>query len=291
MPIIARQPRRNCVTRSWAAILILAAIICSRAAALGQTGDSDDRSRALRLYQENKLIEALPILERLLAASPDDIVLLERTGHCLVAYLITVSDPARKKEVLARARKLAGHAKELGDNSNLVELLLKIPADGSDPNPTRRTPGGDALLQGDQALARGDFQKAIDGYKRALELDPHLYEAPLFLGDAYYKMNQPDEAGKWYGYAIKMNPDRETAYRYWGDVLVKSGKMAEARSRLIDAVVAEPYNRSTWTGLGQWAQRAGVKIAPPQIPVPDFKRGEEGKSAITLDPANLGSGS
>jgi hypothetical protein len=103
-------------------------------------------------------------------------------------------------------------------------------------------------------------------------------------------MNQPDEAGKWYSYAIKMNPDRETAYRYWGDVLVKTGRMAEARAKLIDAVVAEPYNRSTWTGLGQWAQRAGVKIAPPQIPVPDFKRGEE-KSAITLDPANLGSGS
>src|SRR5215471_15500730 len=254
MPIIARQPRRNCVTRSWAAILILAAIICSRAAALGQTGDSDDRSRALRLYQENKLIEALPLLERLLAASPDDIVLLERTGHCLVAYSITLSDPARKREALARAHKLAEHAKELGDNSNLVQLLLKIPHDGGFSNEpfSSRKGANEALLDGDRALSRGDFQKAIEGYKRALELDPNLYEAPLFLGDAYFKMNQPDDAGKWYAYAIKMNPGRETAYRYWGDVLAKTGKLGEARSKLIDAVVAEPYNRTTWTGLGQW---------------------------------------
>jgi tetratricopeptide (TPR) repeat protein len=285
--------RRRHVAALCVATLALTLIICGQASAFGQAGESDDRSRAFRLYDENKLTEALPILEKLLAASPDDIVLLERTGHCLVAYSITLSDPAKKREALARAHKLAAHAKELGDNSNLVQLLLKIPADGGVSNESfsSRKGANEALLEGDKALSRGDFPKAIEGYKRALELDPNLYEAPLFLGDAYFKMNQPDEASKWYAYAIKMNPDRETAYRYWGDVLAKTGKMAEARSKLIDAIVAEPYNRSTWTGLGQWAQRASVKIAPPQIPVPDFKRGDDGKSAITLDPAHAGSGS
>jgi hypothetical protein len=173
MHTITRHRSRTYVSPVWVAIFILVVIICGHASGFRQAGDSDDRNRAFRLYEENKLTEALPILERLLAASPDDIVLLERTGHCLVAYSITVSDPARKREMLARARKLAGHAKELGDKSNLVELLLKTPADGSDPNPTRRTPAGDALLQGDQA-----WQGAISR-KRSKATNGHWSWTPI----------------------------------------------------------------------------------------------------------------
>jgi tetratricopeptide (TPR) repeat protein len=296
MPMQSTTPchaRWSARLQVWAAALTLGLLVCSQPPAFGQTSAADDRSRAFRLYEQNKLTEALPILEKLVAASPDDIVLLERLAHCLVAYSITLSEPAQKKEALARARKLAMHAKELGDTSNMVQLLLnQIPPDGglSEAPFSNRKDAESALTEGDRALAMCDFQNAIEGYQRALKLDPNLYQAPLFLGDAYYKMGQPDEAGKWYAYAIRMNPDRETAYRYWADVLTKAGRTAEARSKLIDAIIAEPYNRAPWTGLGQWAERAGVKIAPPRIAVPDVKRSEDGKSTTTFDPASESSG-
>jgi tetratricopeptide (TPR) repeat protein len=294
MSTMTGMPCSSRVVRFLAASLTFGLLICNQSLGAGQAGKPDDRAVAFRLYEENKLIEALPALDKLLAASPDDIVLLERMAHCLVAYSLTLTDPTQKKAALVRARKLALHAKELGDNSNMVQLLLnQIPPDGTLSNAplSKRSEADDALLEGDKALSRGDFQTAIQNYKHALDLDPTLYQAPLFLGDAYYKMNQPDEAGKWYAYAIKMNPDKETAYRYWGDVLTKSGKMGEARAKLIDAIVAEPYNRATWTGLSQWAQRAGVKISPPQIAVPEVKTGDDGKSTVTFNPTDATSGS
>jgi len=273
-------------------ILLLGLLISSRSNGSAQTPGSDDRSRALRLCEENKFVEALPILERLNAASPDDQVILERLAQALVAYSITLPDVDKRREALLRARKFILHARELGDNSNVAQLLINsIPPDGKMDlgSFSNRKEADEALTRGDQAFAKGDFPTTIEGYKRALALDPKLYQAPLFLGDVYYKMNQPDEAGKWYAAAIKMYPDRETAYRYWGDVLMKAGKMAEARSLLIDAIVAEPYNRAPWTGLGQWANAAHVKVAPPQIPIPDFKTGENGQSTVTLDPTGDGS--
>src|SRR5260370_1374467 len=111
---LSRDSRPH-ILHLWAATLTLGLVICSQAPGFGQTGGSDDRSRAFRLYEENKLTEALPILDKLAAANPDDIVLLERLAHCLVAYSITLSEPAQKREALARAHKLAAHAKELGD--------------------------------------------------------------------------------------------------------------------------------------------------------------------------------
>jgi hypothetical protein len=36
---------------------------------------------------------------------------------------------------------------------------------------------------------------------------------------------------------IAIDPNRETAYRYWGDVLMKQDKMAEARDKLIEAYI------------------------------------------------------
>ena len=257
-----------------------------------QTPDPDERSRALRLCQENKFVDALPILERVNTASPDDQVILERLAQALVAYSITLRDAEKRRDALLRARKFILHARELGDNSNIAQLLSdSIPPDGkmNVGSFSSRQEADEALLRGDQAFAKGDFPAAIEGYKRALTLDPNLYQAPLFLGDVYYKMNRPEEAGQWYATAIKMYPDRETAYRYWGDVLMKTGKMAEARSLLIDAIVAEPYNRAPWTGLGQWANAAHVKIAPPQIPIPDVKTGDNGQSKATLDPTGDGS--
>src|SRR5260370_17399817 len=272
---------RLIVAGSRVVLLSVGLVICGWTAALAQSSEADDRSRALRLCEENKFVEALPILERLNAANPDDPVLLERLAQALVAYSITLPDPAKRKDALLGVRQLVLHAKALGDDSNIVQLLIdKIPLDGNmDLGAfSNRKEADEALTQGDQAFARGDFPNAIEGYNRPLNLYPNLYQAPLFLGDVYYKMNQPDEAGKSYAAAIKMFPDRETAYRYWGDVLVKSGKMAQARSVLIDAIVAEPYNRSTWKGIGQWAQATGVKVAHPAMRVPEFKTGESGQS-------------
>ncbi len=63
-----------------------------------------------------------------------------------------------------------------------------------------------------------------------------------------------------YDRAIQIDPNRETAYRYWGDALWDMGKSAEARQKYIEAIIAEPYSRMSRAGLAQWAQRSKMPL-------------------------------
>jgi tetratricopeptide (TPR) repeat protein len=76
-------------------------------------------------------------------------------------------------------------------------------------------------------------------------------------------------AAKWFARAIEVDPNRETAYRYWGDALFKIGNDRKAaKEKFIDAIVAEPYNKLAWNGLQQWAQRQQAVLLAPKIERP-----------------------
>ncbi len=115
-----------------------------------------------------------------------------------------------------------------------------------------------------------------------------LYEAPLFAGDTAYVQKDLPTAAHWFARAIAIDPNRETAYRYWGDAIMKLGNdPAAAKEKFIDAIVAEPYSKFAWQGLQQWAQiEKGVVLAPkidrPAAPVVDASK--PGNININLDP-------
>ena len=142
---------------------------------------------------------------------------------------------------------------------------------------------------GEAAFVKGDLDAALAAYQRALALDPKLYSAALFAGDMYFKKKEWDRSGEWFAKAIKINPDRETAYRYWGDALMMGqNKRDESRQKFADAVVAEPYNRRAWTGLFQWAQHYKVRLGHPRIEPPGSVSAlENNKMTITIDPKSL----
>jgi tetratricopeptide (TPR) repeat protein len=75
-----------------------------------------------------------------------------------------------------------------------------------------------------------------------------------------------DQAGQWFQRAIVIDPNRELAYRYWGDALKAAGANDEARDKYIDAIVASPYERLAWVGLSAWAKQAHATLANPQVP-------------------------
>lgn len=247
------------------------------------------RQRAFELYNEHKLLDALPLLEALALADEDDIAVLERLGFCLLAKAMTLEDPEERRQTRVRAREVLLRSKKLGNNSNLLNTLLDgFPEDGRFPSLSERPEVDAALGAGEAAFAAGDFEQAIEHYQLALALDPASYLAPLFLGDVYYKRKEWDDAGKYFALAIHNDPNRETAHRYWGDALMHSGRMKEAREKFIDAVVAEPYNRSSWMGLLQWAQRAQVQLSHPRIESPNRVEKKDDKTInITIDAGSL----
>jgi len=157
-----------------------------------------------------------------------------------------------------------------------------------------------AIREGEAAFVRGDMDKAIAAYKRALEFDPRLYDAALYAGDAefkkasnstdaQYRNDHFDASGVWFAKAIAIDANRETAYRYWGDALDAQGKTDLARDKFVDAIVAEPYGRRAYVGLTQWGQRHQVTLGHPRIDPPNSTSTRDGKTTLSIDPKTLNS--
>lgn len=229
------------------------------------------RDKALELFSQGKRLQALPLLEELVKANPRDDEMLVALAACLVNHASTLTDAQAAGQERLRARDLLDQARKLGNTStlaeNLSELLIKLPDSGAikfSSNPEVEK----AMEAGEAAFSRRDFDEALKNYGRALELEPKNYTATLFTANTYDKQNQFSQAADWYQRAIELDRDTETAYRYYADMAAREGDMKKARSLLIDAAVAEPYNRMVWRELHAWAMLNHTKINEIYVGVP-----------------------
>jgi tetratricopeptide (TPR) repeat protein len=277
---------------------IFTLLFCSiwSASVWAQTGSDYEtmKQEAIRLYRENRLTEVLPLAEKLYAQNPKDAQVLELYAFTMLANAQTIKDAEGRKQARKRARELGVKAKELGNDSNLLKVVLDVPPDGGDDTFSARKDVESVMREGEAAFVRGDFKKALAAYEMALQMDPKLYHAALFCGDVYYKKGDVNKAGEWFTKAIAIDPNAETAYRYWGDALMNvAGKKDEAREKFIEAVIAEPYNRRAWVGLIQWGEKYGVRLGHPKIVIPTSvskqpDKDGKGQTNITLDMNLLG---
>jgi hypothetical protein len=240
--------------------------------------------QAQSLYDRQKMVDALPLYEDLHTQRPQSILYDERLAFVLLA-LLPSQQPAEAAATRERSRQLALQAKAGGDNSNLLVTMLEqldaVPAKAADaPKP----PGFDLVQKGEVAFGKGDFDTALDFYQKAFAENPRLYYAALFAGDVEFKRNHPAEAGVWFAKAIAIDPDIETAHRYWGDSLEKAGDHQRAEDQFVLAIVADPYSRSTRLGLKQWVDKNHAMLVSPPITLPArATKGEKGSISITVD--------
>lgn len=278
------------------AVASLAALLSAQTPGAPQSTSVDsapksdpDLQQAVELRKAGKMVQAMPFYEKLCSEYPKDGTLWEGWGSTTLSYSQTLTDPDLSKKGRARARTFLIKAQQLGDNSNLVQVLLgMIPEDGGDNTFSPRKEVNDAMQQAEAGFSRGDFDKAREGYLRAFLLDPKNYDAALFMGDVYFSQHVNGSAGEWFARAVEIDPNRETAYRYWGDALWAMGKSADAREKYIQAIVADPYNNRCWVGLNQWAQR--TKVALNWVLLQDkgsVTQKDDQHINITIDPTSL----
>jgi len=274
-----------CGLRAWAQ---------SSSSATPKPADTDrndpDRQQAFEAFEQHKMPEAVPLLEKVVAKYPRDVVAHERLGVALLSRSATYTDPEKRNADRIQARNELLRARALGDNSDLCNTLLAaIPEDGRDASFSDGTEAGDAMNRGEAAFAKGNWDEAIKEYSRALQLDPKNYLAAVNIGDTYFNQKQMDKAGEWFAAAVKIDPDQEIAYRYWGDALMAQGKMKEARTKFIEGFVAYPYRQTSWNGLHSWTTRNHLefKEIPIQLPAgPTFN--DKGNTTINIDASTLG---
>jgi tetratricopeptide (TPR) repeat protein len=258
---------------------------------LGQGTDDAykvERQKAIDLYNQDKYFEALPLFEDLVKQNPADSQTLVGLASCLVNHSATVQDPDAAAKERLRARDLLLKAKELGNNSNLLQNLLQL-LQASDSGKIKYSdnPEADKVFRlAEAAFARRDLTEAIKDYSKALELDPGNYSASLFIGDSYFAEKDFAKAGEWYERTAQIDPNKETAYRYYADMLTKNGEMDKARTKAIQAVIAEPYNPITWRGLQQWATSNKLQLNQVFIKVPNSVTQKDDKNiTISVDPS------
>jgi Flp pilus assembly protein TadD len=240
-------------------------------AARADTSDQEKRQKALVLFSQGKRLEALLLLEELVKKNPQDAELLVDLGASLIEHAATLTDQDAAAKERFRARDLVQKAWQLGNTSplaeNLRQLLRDLPANGairfSDNAEVERV-----MSDGESAFARRDFDEALSAYAKALELEPTNYSASLFTANAYDRKNDFARATRWYERTMLLNPDIETAFRYYADMLARQGDMAKARSMLIHAAVAEPYNKIVWREIRAWALINKTAFNLVYLPIP-----------------------
>ncbi|HKE59667.1 MAG TPA: tetratricopeptide repeat protein [Pyrinomonadaceae bacterium] len=273
-------------------LLLLSLLLTLPTQTLAQDTQDPERAKALGLlWEESRAEDALPLLANLAKTRPNDGIVMFSYGFALLAHSKLLKDAEARKQGRLEARSYMLKAKELGVTQPLLKNMLDgLPADGGKDEIFSENKEADGLMRdGEMLYVRGNFAEAAQAYERALKVDPKLYEAALFAGDMYFKLDQNDKATQWYAKAIEINPDRETAYRYSATPLLKADKLEEARQKYIEAVIAEPYTRLPWVGLNQWAEKAGVQLSHPRVDIPtSITAMKDNKMSINLDPKLVG---
>lgn len=281
------------LTRLASALLTLALTLTFTQIASAQTDDLEQtKKKAAALIDDLKYIEAFPLLEKIVAAEPNNGEMHFYLGFALIAKAnaTDMPDAAARRNMRVRARAAFVRAKQLGYDRPLVDALItSLPPDGSEGAPFSSNPAADEIMKTAEAhFSKGELDEALKNYQKALVLDPKLYHGALFSGDVYLHKNNYEQAEFWYQKAISIDPNRETAYRYSATPLMRQRKFDQARDRYVEAYITEPYNRFAISGISQWAQATNTRLGHPQIDIPvnvTFK--DNGETNITLDQAAL----
>lgn len=244
----------------------------------------EDR-QAQALYEKSNFAAALPLYEDLHAQRPQSTLFEERLAMALLGSAAS-QPPKEAAATEERARQLLLQARAGGDNSDLLTTLLEKLGDKPiTADMTTRPPGFETMQKAEAAFAKGDLEAALGFYKQAFEENPKLYYAALYAGDVEFKQNHPSEAGAWFMKAIAINPDIETAHRYWADTLEKAGEHQHAEDEYIQAILAEPYSRSVRQALKRWTEQNHAMLLGPPIKLPArATKGDKGNINIMIDP-------
>jgi glycosyltransferase involved in cell wall biosynthesis/Flp pilus assembly protein TadD len=103
---------------------------------------------------------------------------------------------------------------------------------------------------GDALVKNGELDEAVIVYHKAIELQPNLWEVHHNLGDIWQGQGRLDEAVAAYRLAIKFNPDFCWSHNNLGDVLIKQEKWEEAVDGYRSAIGLNPDFHWSYYNLG-----------------------------------------
>jgi len=96
-------------------------------------------------------------------------------------------------------------------------------------------------------MLKGKYKLAVQKLRKAIELDPELPSAYLYLAQLYYQLDEFAEAEINYRKAITMDPGYSRAHNNFGAFLCEQKRYAEAETQFLAAIDNPLYENSAAT--------------------------------------------
>ncbi|HOW58026.1 MAG TPA: tetratricopeptide repeat protein [Smithellaceae bacterium] len=106
-------------------------------------------------------------------------------------------------------------------------------------------------------LRQEKTDEAIKTYKEAIRIYPRRDELHRSLADIYFNEGMPEEALLEYEEAVKINPDDEESRYSLGQSYISAGELEKARQQFSEVARLSPVSAAGYYGLGQVAHEQG----------------------------------
>ncbi len=148
-----------------------------------------------------------------------------------------------------------------GDGWSLVEWK---PAAGAAPH----------FAKAEELFSQKLLAEAAVEYRRGLELDPDYGPGWLYSGDVPFGKGDYAAALKAYRKALALDSTLAQAHRFAADALLKLGRLDDAETEYVRALVYRPSYDGAWSGLELLERMAGFKVKRPAFSPPADALGE-----------------
>ena len=199
-----------------------------------------DPAAAIQALQAGKFAEAAPLLEKLVAADPQD---YRARFNLAFAY----SQLNRDRDAIENYRKVVEQQPDLAParlNLGMMLLRQRLPAEAAphlEAAASKQPQDFRAQFYWAEALlGAGQADRAAPAYRKALELDPKSAAATLGLGRALARSGDPEAAREQYLQAAKLDPEFGDALLELGDLLEQSKQPAQALDVYLDYLKSKP---------------------------------------------------
>jgi len=130
---------------------------------------------------------------------------------------------------------------------------------------------------------KGEYKKAIKDYNKVLKISPNLEKAYNYRGGAWQMKGESDKAVEDYTKALEINPDNAVAYHNRGNVWGKKGNYDKAIEDFNKAAELSPREPAIYDNRGNaWSKKGDYKRA-----IADYNRALEIDSNFGMSCNNL----
>ncbi len=111
--------------------------------------------------------------------------------------------------------------------------------------------------KGQQAFEQGDSWQAIAEYRRALDINPHYFDALQGMAQAYFSLGTYEEASRYVEKALHLGRLSVSLRLLRGRILLGQGKLEEALAIFRDVQAQDPQNRGARFGIAEYEVMKG----------------------------------